>query len=163
MTRRKWGMLALGLATLGIAAWKIQLAEQLEYLRDVNVFLQRENAKLERETDEEIADCAYEENHEVHGHGMRGVLAAGEARFYHCKAALEEEDHERADHYPRVVCAKVGFVCGGCNVIERFRPGGCNVPCAGWIGRRGLHREKEQEHSPNEGKKDNDGKDGLFH
>ncbi|MPN09888.1 hypothetical protein SDC9_157181 [bioreactor metagenome] len=94
---------------------------------------------------------------------MRRVLAAGKARFHHCKAALEEEDHKRADHNPGVVCAEVGLI-GRCrNVRNGFGPGGCSIACTGGVRSRGLHGEEEQQHGRRKREQNNNGKDRLFH
>ncbi len=77
-------------------------------------------AHLKSEAHKKITDCADEEDHEVHRHCVGGVLSAAETGFNHCKAALEEEDHECANHYPRVVCAEIGLVCDCCNVVQSF-------------------------------------------
>ena len=52
MTRRAWGVLLLVLAALAVASWKAVLADRLATMREINVFISRENAKLEKETEE---------------------------------------------------------------------------------------------------------------
>lgn len=52
MTRRWMGGIVLAIAVAMVAGWKLVLSDRLERARDINVFVQRENAKLEREVDE---------------------------------------------------------------------------------------------------------------
>ncbi len=63
-------------------------------------------AKLECKTNEEVADSANTEDHNVHHHGMRHVLGTGEACLHKRKARLHEEDQECRQHDPERIQAR---------------------------------------------------------
>ena len=52
MTRSTWGIVVLALAAIGVASWKVALADRLETMREINLFINRENVKLAREVSE---------------------------------------------------------------------------------------------------------------
>ena len=113
-------------------------------------------AHLKREAAEEVADRADEEDHEVHCHRVCGVLGAAEARLDHRKAALEEEDHERADHDPGVVRTEQSLVRRGGDIAERFAAARRAVGRAGRISAGGEGRDGEKQRQQREGQPEYD-------
>jgi len=92
------------------------------------------SAHLEGEAGQEETDRPDQEDHEVHCHRVGGILAAAEAGFNHCKTALEEKDHEAADHDPDHVGA-CKCLAGHLRDIRKCRAGRVgSVGGAGWIG-----------------------------
>ena len=51
-------------------------------------------AHLQGEAADPVAEHADRVDHEVHGHGVGGVLGAGEAGLHHREAGLHEHDQE---------------------------------------------------------------------